>query len=529
MKKKRIRLLALVLAALLVLTGCSSPYEGKTTSGVLYYTFSTASYYKDASGKEVGVDGFIEDLPARDLLDVQSIYNSITYDERMLYGHYCLYDEDADVKKLLKTAAFMDIEINGIYSYTVTATQLPVDIQMGLNDVYAARYLRDAELAYLKFARESGDGYIYLNCVYTVSGNTVTFTVLDSLDPIYDEAYHIVGYEYTVGTQELTYTFAFDGPRITLSNDSGSITLISYAFRNDGQPRVGGYLATGSDTFDGLDHFNGSLFDELFDHSTSSYLVMQDESYARYSAIRLYDDGIVDFYWVQKDDDGNETTHHKTLVYFGTSPMVLTDGENVYYFSEGYMSRNTSLMSESLSQEDMVEFESMNEDQQQVIVQKKASLLNDLSAAFAEAGLNVEIDAVSGEITLDCAILFAVNESTLSPEGQAFLREFLQVYTGVVFSDDYTDFVSKIMIEGHTDTSGSYDYNLTLSQARADSVLAYCLSEDSGVDPAYSGTLAQLLEAVGYSCDDPVYDAEGNVDMDASRRVSFRFLINIGS
>ena len=35
------------------------------------------------------------------------------------------------------------------------------------------------------------------------------------------------------------------------------------------------------------------------------------------------------------------------------------------------------------------------------------------------------------------------------------------------------------------------------------------------------------FEAIGYSNSQPVYKEDGTVDMDASRRVSFRFLVNV--
>ena len=55
----------------------------------------------------------------------------------------------------------------------------------------------------------------------------------------------------------------------------------------------------------------------------------------------------------------------------------------------------------------------------------------------------------------------------------------------------------------------------------------YCTSQECGVDAAYAELFAQSLEAIGYAYDKPVYDAQGEVDMDASRRVSFRFLISL--
>ena len=120
-----------------------------------------------------------------------------------------------------------------------------------------------------------------------------------------------------------------------------------------------------------------------------------------------------------------------------------------------------------------------------------------------------------------------MNESAISADGKAFLQKFMGVYTTVVFGDKYQGFISKIMVEGHTDTNGSYELNQTLSKDRADSVKDYCLSAECGVDTAYATTLQSMLETIGYAYDKPIYDENGEVDMDASRRVSFRFIVNV--
>ena len=53
----------------------------------------------------------------------------------------------------------------------------------------------------------------------------------------------------------------------------------------------------------------------------------------------------------------------------------------------------------------------------------------------------------------------------------------------------------------------------------------YCLSAEAGTTAA--SPIANTLEAVGYSNSQPIYNADGTVNLDASRRVSFRFMVNI--
>ena len=49
-------------------------------------------------------------------------------------------------------------------------------------------------------------------------------------------------------------------------------------------------------------------------------------------------------------------------------------------------------------------------------------------------------------------------------------------------------------------------------------------SAESGADVS---KLESNLEALGYSISQPVYNADGTVNMEASRRVSFRFMVSI--
>lgn len=182
---------------------------------------------------------------------------------------------------------------------------------------------------------------------------------------------------------------------------------------------------------------------------------------------------------------------------------------------------------ENLTQEDAEKLETMPAEEVVEIAQVRANLLADLATAFEATGLDVQVDENTGVITLDSTILFAVDQAQVSQEGAELLSNFLLVYTTVVYHERYEGFVSEIVIEGHTDSTGDYNYNKSLSQARAESVKSLCLSEQLPIDAAVRSKLAQALSAVGYACDYPVLDANGNEDLDASRRVSFRFLINV--
>ena len=171
--------------------------------------------------------------------------------------------------------------------------------------------------------------------------------------------------------------------------------------------------------------------------------------------------------------------------------------------------------------------EKMDKEQLIEIAEAKANLLHDLADAFAQSGLSVQIDETTGTINLDSSVLFDTDSYAISESGKKLLNEFINIYTQVVFHEKYDGFISKIIIEGHTDTSGDYDHNKTLSQQRADAVMQYLVSAESGISQECCDALMNTVSAEGYSWDKPIYDAAGNVDMAASRRVSFRFQISL--
>lgn len=156
------------------------------------------------------------------------------------------------------------------------------------------------------------------------------------------------------------------------------------------------------------------------------------------------------------------------------------------------------------------------------------TILDKLKAAFSAAGVSVNINENTGEVVMSNGILFGVDEHELSAEGKAYIDNFMNVYASVLLSDEFADVISGIAIEGHCDPTGTDAYNQVLSQKRADSVKAWCVeSTTNKLTETQKAKLIELAIAKGYSFSDPVFDEQGKVNNEASRRVAIKFFIDI--
>lgn len=152
----------------------------------------------------------------------------------------------------------------------------------------------------------------------------------------------------------------------------------------------------------------------------------------------------------------------------------------------------------------------------------RTTMIRDLSSSLARANLKATVDPNNGDIVLDSSVFFETGKSTIKAEGQELLNRFIPVYLDVLLRDEYSDYLGEIIIEGHTDSLGTYEKNLELSQDRALAVALYCLRMPS-LNAQQKAKLQQILTAKGRSYSDLIYDANGVEDADASRRVEFKF------
>ena len=156
------------------------------------------------------------------------------------------------------------------------------------------------------------------------------------------------------------------------------------------------------------------------------------------------------------------------------------------------------------------------------LIGMRTTMIQDLSNSLSKAKLKAAVDPTTGDIMLDSAVFFETGKATIRQEGQELLDRFIPVYLDVLLREEYADYLGEIIIEGHTDSKGSYESNLKLSQDRALQVALYCLKMPS-LTSAQKQQLQKILTAKGRSYADLIYDANGVEDPDASRRVEFKF------
>ncbi len=161
------------------------------------------------------------------------------------------------------------------------------------------------------------------------------------------------------------------------------------------------------------------------------------------------------------------------------------------------------------------------------IVGIRTDIIGALQSAFNNSAMSV--DAQTGSITFSSDVLFRYNSAALSADSRNTLKEIIPMYLDVLMQDRFREYVAEIIIEGHTDTDGTYESNMELSYSRAYSVAKFCMDSRNGLAEDKIEQLKSILTVNGRSFSQPVYvrDAQGNptdqVDMEASRRVEIKF------
>lgn len=179
------------------------------------------------------------------------------------------------------------------------------------------------------------------------------------------------------------------------------------------------------------------------------------------------------------------------------------------------------LESQLIEQQQALDSQAVQIDQ---IVGVRRDLINALNMEMSANQIQVQADQATGAIALESTILFARDSNELSQEGMDFFSSFMPVYLNVLLQPGFREYIAEIIIEGHTDNSGSYLHNLDLSQRRAWSVAEYIMRDDCPFLTQEQLTdLKSLATVNGCSYKALIYKEDGTIDEDRSRRVEIKF------
>ena len=124
---------------------------------------------------------------------------------------------------------------------------------------------------------------------------------------------------------------------------------------------------------------------------------------------------------------------------------------------------------------------------------------------------NAKIERVGEgiKITFDSGILFDVDKAELRPEAKTNIANLSKIL------NKYSD--TNILIEGHTDSTGSFDHNQVLSERRAESVASYA----EGI-----GVASTRVQTKGYGETQPIASNATTEGRQENRRVEIAIFAN---
>lgn len=480
---------------------------------MLYGTYQNEEEYKDEDGSYANAHADDYDYMTLQLEDSENYEVQILPVEIKADTDFLNVALDGKTDEELKEeVGLTDQQISALHAYWQYD-------HMRANFVERKKYSEDGEYSY------STNNFFQF--AYEVVGDKLYM----GLEALVTDEEDETKLEYYVQDREdwTEYSYGFDGLDLILSKDGKSTRLKSFELlysekKNEGI-YIWGYAENSTGGYDGIIHmilgteegYDSSI--EWADGRSAQNITTQIEgnqftltwdSTYRYD----YDRG------ESEEGEGGELT--------GT--FLITDRPNggadgglaicidgkwypYVYDSSAYWKGE---LSDNLAAD--ADVSSMSEEELGELKENQTAVSSGLMGAFKEQGLDsAKIDEATGTVQMDNNVLFALDESKLSKEGNAYLDQFLAAYVPVISSAIEEGKVSTIVVEGYTDSAGDEDYNLKLSEERAQTVADY-------IKAGYP-ELVNVIEVVGNGENNLILDEEGKEDAAASRRVEVRYVL----
>jgi outer membrane protein OmpA-like peptidoglycan-associated protein len=175
---------------------------------------------------------------------------------------------------------------------------------------------------------------------------------------------------------------------------------------------------------------------------------------------------------------------------------------------------------------------SLNNAQQEGVTMRNSMLVEVQKElkSFLAGGIEVSSDPKDplGLLVLvpEDLLAFPLDRSDISPNGETFLKAFVPRLARTICSARFASEIHSIIVEGHTDSSGTDEHNWDLSQRRSLSVVRTSLAVLQTQDTAAERTaFLRLLSASGRGSSDLVSGPTGQENAAMSRRVVFKIKV----
>lgn len=490
--------------------------------------------------------------PVKPTIAENDVFGGEHFDE-MLWGYYeaSTYDYTGDSAK--DTAAFREdmeyLQVPSQYG-ELQLSALPLDMQLGSYSQfmnifsYEGKYyspctqtgkamfrkaymeqfgdlteedfqkiekLMGLNVAQMTFVQPGGDTRLSM-FAYEIRDNALILSHLSV-----DEKYNV-----SIGDVFARYHFLHDGGKLTLDHNGIRREYLTNGYKTGESLQVAGFAQDRSKQYKNLEGF--VLRQQQDGEGFQIDVILSNDARPADPAVTFdKTTGELNLTWTRSTYSSGEILHSTPRTISGT--LIPCAGYGFNDFSGFYLIIDGICYSYLVSEEEYKERRYTNLENGDVIpdLQReklshiKINMLAELEQAYNIAEIPVDVDFLRGQIAVEAEYLFGADSYEISQDGQDFLQRLMEIYASVILKDAYSTYVSRIVIEGHTETAGSYSQKQALSMGRADAVAKSCVEQ--------TPDLGKDIQFAGCAYDYPIYHDDGTVNADASNRMVFRFLL----